>query len=379
MSYAPSQPSSNNGMLVLITLGVCALSCLELVAVIFGYFLFVGGVFASRVAALQRMEQQRIAQAPPSHFPQPVPSRSPSTPRTMPSPATSGPGSAYASISQVKVNDRVHILWGASWYPGTVIQRNGAQAKIHYDNHTDSWDEFVGVDRLRRMSMDDRQYFANQPKPSTPPLVTPPTNPARSTRTPADLNPRRLSAPFDSSQPSQDHSNRDWKSRSGEVIFHGQLYGNYGEVVCLLERTFNTVRTLPVDVSLLSDEDQAYVRRFPVKSPNPSGFPPLPRDPYAARKEMERRQKELNRPTKDQETQPPPTSPATTTPAASDDSLHKMRTWSDSTGRFKLDAELLAVQNGSVQLKRPDGKVTTMPIDKLSAEDRALVRAKYPE
>lgn len=266
MSYAPSQPSSNaNGMLVLITLGVCVASCLELVAVVFGYFLLMGGLFATRVATLHGLEQQRAAaQMPPPSIRQPVnPVRSPSTTSSVP---PSGPGTVYASIAQVNVNDRVHIRWGSSWYAGTVIQKQGAQAKVHYDDHTNSWDEFVGLDRLRRMSPSDPKYRVNPPATASIPAPSP---------------------------------------------------------------------TIPAG----------------------SSSPPSTKD--------------LNPPANPQPTPPPP-------PTATDP-LRRMRTWSDSTGRFNLEAELIGVENGNVQLRRPDGKVSTMPIDKLSAADRALVRAKYPQ
>jgi hypothetical protein len=51
-----------------------------------------------------------------------------------------------------------------------------------------------------------------------------------------------------------------------------------------------------------------------------------------------------------------------------------LRTWTDASGKFKVEAELLGVQEGKVRLKRPNGKEVTIPIDKLSAADREIAR-----
>jgi hypothetical protein len=42
------------------------------------------------------------------------------------------------------------------------------------------------------------------------------------------------------------------------------------------------------------------------------------------------------------------------------------RTWSDNTGKFKLQATLLSNTAGTVRLKKPDGKVISLPVAKLS-------------
>ena len=52
------------------------------------------------------------------------------------------------------------------------------------------------------------------------------------------------------------------------------------------------------------------------------------------------------------------------------------RTWTDKTGKHKVEAKLLRVENGKVYLQREDGKEVALPIDKLSDEDQAFVREK---
>src|SRR5438105_3803872 len=50
------------------------------------------------------------------------------------------------------------------------------------------------------------------------------------------------------------------------------------------------------------------------------------------------------------------------------------REWNDSTGKFKIEAELVAVRSGKVILEKPDGTVITVPLEKLSAADQEFLR-----
>ena len=50
-----------------------------------------------------------------------------------------------------------------------------------------------------------------------------------------------------------------------------------------------------------------------------------------------------------------------------------VRTWSDATGKFKVEAELSSVNDGMVTLKTTAGKEVTVPLERLSDEDRAFV------
>jgi hypothetical protein len=55
---------------------------------------------------------------------------------------------------------------------------------------------------------------------------------------------------------------------------------------------------------------------------------------------------------------------------ASDSPAAELRTWSDATGKFKIEAELIKVEAGKVELKRKDGQIVSVPLDKLSKEDQ---------
>lgn len=57
-------------------------------------------------------------------------------------------------------------------------------------------------------------------------------------------------------------------------------------------------------------------------------------------------------------------------------STRGLRTWSSADGKFRVEAELVKMVAGIVHLKRKDGQVIQVPIDKLSEEDRKLLRKR---
>ena len=54
------------------------------------------------------------------------------------------------------------------------------------------------------------------------------------------------------------------------------------------------------------------------------------------------------------------------------------RTWTNDTGTFQVEAELVRCERDQVELRRRDGKFITLQLEKLSAEDQAIVREKFP-
>ncbi|MDG2220352.1 MAG: SHD1 domain-containing protein [Rubripirellula sp.] len=65
-------------------------------------------------------------------------------------------------------------------------------------------------------------------------------------------------------------------------------------------------------------------------------------------------------------------SPPTPTPAG-----EKTRTWSDTTGRFKIDAVFVELVDGKVRLRRADGRmIAPLPLDKLSEADQLYIEQK---
>ncbi len=64
-----------------------------------------------------------------------------------------------------------------------------------------------------------------------------------------------------------------------------------------------------------------------------------------------------------------PAMPAEVAPMATE-----MRTWTDSSGRFKLEAVYVSVFEGKVNLRGKDGRVIAVPLEKLCKEDQAVVQ-----
>jgi hypothetical protein len=48
-----------------------------------------------------------------------------------------------------KVNDAVEIQHNGTWYPGKILKTDGDKYFITYEGWSDSWDEWVTIDRLR--------------------------------------------------------------------------------------------------------------------------------------------------------------------------------------------------------------------------------------
>lgn len=51
------------------------------------------------------------------------------------------------------------------------------------------------------------------------------------------------------------------------------------------------------------------------------------------------------------------------------------RQWADSSGVFTVEAELVEVTGDNVRLRKPDGQIVTVPLDRLSAADRDFARS----
>lgn len=47
------------------------------------------------------------------------------------------------------VGDAVEVNWKGSWYKASVLAVKGDKTKIHYDGYDNSWDEWVGANRIR--------------------------------------------------------------------------------------------------------------------------------------------------------------------------------------------------------------------------------------
>lgn len=51
-----------------------------------------------------------------------------------------------------------------------------------------------------------------------------------------------------------------------------------------------------------------------------------------------------------------------------------LHTWVDTTGKYKTEATFIALRDGKVELRKADGSIAKVPLDKLSAADQTLAR-----
>lgn len=60
--------------------------------------------------------------------------------------------------------------------------------------------------------------------------------------------------------------------------------------------------------------------------------------------------------------------------AAKSGPLAGVRTWTDSTGQYKTQAEFVELKDGQVTLKKQDGRALTLPLSRFSEADQKLIR-----
>lgn len=59
-------------------------------------------------------------------------------------------GAGGASLKQYKPGILVEIKWKSAWFLGRILEKRDGKAKVHYVGWGDNWDEWVGPDRLRK-------------------------------------------------------------------------------------------------------------------------------------------------------------------------------------------------------------------------------------
>lgn len=62
-----------------------------------------------------------------------------------------------------------------------------------------------------------------------------------------------------------------------------------------------------------------------------------------------------------------------TTSTSGNPERSKMRLWTDSTGKFKINAKCIGIESGKVKLEKADGAVLEVPLDKLSESDKRFL------
>ncbi len=62
---------------------------------------------------------------------------------------TTSNSQAVRNSTEIRQGDQVEVEWKGKWYPATVLRIEKRAHFIHYIGHNDSWDEYVGRDRIR--------------------------------------------------------------------------------------------------------------------------------------------------------------------------------------------------------------------------------------
>ena len=124
---------------------------------------------------------------------------------------------------------------------------------------------------------------------------------------------------------------RDWKDTSGRFSISAELVEVLGETVQLRKAGGTEVS---VALDRLCVADQEYVRE---QMPAAADSKPL---------------------------------------RSSEKTTDSVRVWKDESGEFSLEAELVDQSGKEVRLRKKDGSMVTVPIDRLGAEDLAFLRKK---
>ncbi len=67
-----------------------------------------------------------------------------------PPPEPEAPPPEEPAGPKYEMGQAVMILWGKKWYPGKILEvGTNNRYKVHYDNYTAVWDEFVSTSRLK--------------------------------------------------------------------------------------------------------------------------------------------------------------------------------------------------------------------------------------
>ncbi len=68
---------------------------------------------------------------------------------------------------------QVDIYWGASWYPGVIVEQRGGSYLVHYDGWSNSFDEWVGAERLSFRGQPVVTVVRPRPEPVRPAPLRP--------------------------------------------------------------------------------------------------------------------------------------------------------------------------------------------------------------
>ncbi len=319
---------------------------------------------SSDIARSRRIDRQGIAAGPGT-----PPMVNGSSAASIPAVASSvqdrrGPSKHEPSPSAIKVlsdtalevGTRVEAQWGASYYPAEVLDvLPNDQVRIHYTGWSTATDETVPRARLW---VGPSQVAAKATSTLSSPVQAE-SSPAPSQTFPdgAKVKPRQRTVARKSNGPTR--PTREPSASAIKVISTTPI-----AVGTPVEAQWGSMY-YPAEVLELLPDDQVRVHY--------SGWSSVA-DETVSRSKIWVEPTAIAR--KDASGD---SIPVEADPAASDMPLTgnapKIRTWTDVTGKHNVEAEFVDFAGGKVRLKRQDGKIVTMALERLSEADQKLVRS----
>lgn len=90
----------------------------------------------------------------------------------------------FAQSQNYIVGDKVEVLWSGTWYAAEVLEAKGGQYKIHYSDWSSTFDEWVKIERIRRVA----KFTLRREKPTETDDDAPPVKePKKTGKTSASL------------------------------------------------------------------------------------------------------------------------------------------------------------------------------------------------
>ena len=62
----------------------------------------------------------------------------------------------FPAKAKAAASGKAEVLWGGTWYAAQVLEEKDGKFHIKYDGYNDSWNEWVGKDRIRLVNKDKK-------------------------------------------------------------------------------------------------------------------------------------------------------------------------------------------------------------------------------
>jgi hypothetical protein len=178
----------------------------------------------------------------------------------------------------------------------------------------------------------------------------------------------------------QEHWQREWQRKEAEWADHaGQLQRALDRLTTQQARLDAEQRTLATELRVAL----ARAEQSPTPAPESPGH--APQQPRPAQSPQPTQPAEIHPPAQTPPITPVPTDPRPAVPRAGSpdrggDATHAapVRLWTDSTGAYRVQAALVDVDERTVRLRTPDGKIISVALERLSRGDQDFALGLAP-